>query len=120
VQSLAFPMRLQSNGLLQRQDAMTSVIALLQVMARTPAGSWAGCPEFGLRDLFEGGRQRIEVGRVAMDRINSVFAELGLDQYTVSDVSRELSAHQDIDTYAITINNVAADESIVTVVAYEQ
>ena len=120
MQSLAFPMRLQSNGFLQRQDALTSVIALLQVMARTPAGSWAGCPEFGLRDLFESSRQRIDVGRVAMDRINLVFADLGLDQYQVSDVSRELSAQRDIDTYAITINNTAAAESVVTVVAYEQ
>lgn len=120
MQSLAFPMRLRPNGLLQRQDAMAAVIALLQMMARTPAGSWAACPAFGLRDLFEGSRQRTDVGRLAMARINDVFADLGLHHYEVSDVSRELSPQRDTDTYAITINNTAAAESVVTVVAYEQ
>ena len=40
VQFLAFPMRLGENGLLRRQERATALMSLLQMMARTPQGSW--------------------------------------------------------------------------------
>jgi hypothetical protein len=121
MQALAFPMRLQENGLLRRQDQTASVVELLQVMARTPAGSWQGCPKFGLRDLFEDSRRRADVARLAMQRINEVFGDLGLGSYVVTEVVRELSPQRETDTYAITISNrVVANESFTTIVTRQQ
>ena len=119
MQSLAFPMRLQENGLLRREERSTSVLALLQMMARTPQGSWSACPQFGLRDLFEHGRTRADLPRVAADRINSTFADLGLQDYLVTEVVRELSANRDVDTYSITLQNKTTAETLKTNFAQE-
>ena len=120
MQSLAFPMRMQENGLLRRDEGGGSLIALLQMMARTPAGSWAACPSFGLRDLFENGRLRADAARLAQGRINEALEELGLDHYTVTEVVRELSAQRETDTYTITVENTATSESYSTHLAYEE
>ena len=117
--SLAFPMRLQESGLLRREDPVASVISLLQVMARTPAGSWPGSASFGLRDLFESNRQRADVARLALERINDVFADLGLTEYTVTDVVRELSPGRDTDTYSISIEQSGSREVFTTFVSHE-
>lgn len=119
MQCIAFPMRLQQNGLLQRDSQTASLISLLQVMARTPAGSWAACPEFGLRDLFEGSRQRADVARIATERINRVFKDLDLSGFCVSDIVREISANRDTDTYSITIARTGYDESFTTTLSYD-
>ena len=114
MQTLAFPIRLQENGLLRRQDEIASILGLLQVMARTPAGSWEGSPRFGLRDLFEVQRQRADLARVAMQRLNEVFEDLGITNYVVTEVVRELSSQRDIDTYSITIGNANSEERYTT------
>ena len=119
MQSLAFPMRLQENGLLARSDKAASLIALLQLMARTPAGSWQACESFGLRDLFENSRQRPDAARLAMERINRAFEDLGIDDYSVSEVVHEVSAGQDVDTYSITLENQVNAESFTTHVVKE-
>jgi hypothetical protein len=119
VQSIAFPMRLQENGLLQRDDKATSLIALLRIMASTPAGSWAACPSFGLRDLFENSRQRADVAMLAAARINETFFELGIENYVVTEVVRELSPGRETDTYSITLENSANAEVFTTQVVPE-
>src|SRR6201999_2093247 len=91
MQVIAFPMRLRENGLLERDSQSASLMQLLQVMARTPAGTWAACPEFGLRDLFEDQRLRSDVARLAMERINRVFVDLGLGDFTITEIVREIS-----------------------------
>lgn len=118
MQSLAFPIRLQENGLLRRGDRSASVLALLQMMARTPQGSWAGSETFGLRDLFEQ-RQRADIPRLAAERIRSTFADLGITEYTVAEVVREISANRDTDTYSITLENAATAETLRTTVSQE-
>ena len=119
MRALAFPMRLQENGLLQRQDRTQSILDLLHVMARTPAGSWPGSSTFGLRDLFETRELRGDVLRMAMQRINGTFKELGLGEFTVTDVSREPSAQAGVDQYSITIESSVSDERIMTSVSRE-
>ena len=114
MQSLAFPMHLQENGLLRRSEKSASVLALLQMMARTPAGSWKACPEFGLRDLFENGRGRADVARLAAERITAAFRELGIEGYAVTEVVREVSPNRDTDTYSITLQNAATAETLRT------
>ena len=114
MQSLAFPMRLQENGLLRRDERSASVLSLLQMMARTPQGSWQACPQFGLRDLFEHGRQRADLPRLAADRINGTLTDLGIHEYIVTEVVRELSANRDVDTYSITLENKTTAETLTT------
>lgn len=116
---LTSPLRLQENGLLQRGSQAASVIALLQVMARTPRGSWPGCPAFGLRDLFEDSRLRADAARLAMERINETLADLELNNYVVTEVVREISPGRDMDTYSISLELAGSRESVRTTVAYE-
>lgn len=117
--SIAFPMRLQENGLLQRGDKATALIALLKMMASTPAGSWAACPTFGLRDLFESSRQRADVATLAAIRINEAFLDLGIENYVVTEVVREVSPGRETDTYSITLENSANAETFTTQVVHE-
>ncbi|MGI4981527.1 MAG: hypothetical protein ACRYHB_14175 [Janthinobacterium lividum] len=107
-------MRLQENGLLRRTERSASILALLQMMARTPQGSWSACPQFGLRDLFEHSRTRADLPRLATERINGALIDLGLTDYTVVEVVRELSANRDVDTYSITLENVTTAETLTT------
>ncbi len=118
MQSIAFPMRLQENGFLRREDTTVALVSLLQVMARTPRGSWPACPSFGLRDLFENSRQQADTGSQAMHRINEAFLDLGITSHIVSEVARELSPGREVDTYAITLQGQAASESFSTSLAY--
>lgn len=119
MQSIAFPMRLQENGLLRRADGVNALIALLKIMASTPAGSWAACPNFGLRDLFENSRQRADVATLAATRINETFRDLGIDNYVVTEVVREISPGRETDTYSITLENSAKAEVFTTQVVHE-
>ncbi|WP_419805291.1 hypothetical protein [Terriglobus sp.] len=119
MQSIAFPLRLQESGLLRRDDRAASVLSLLQVMARTPQGSWRACPEFGLRDLFEDGRQRADLPRLVAERINGSLADLGLEEYQVTEVIREISSNRDMDAYSIRLENQGTAESLTTSVVYE-
>ncbi len=120
MQVLAFPLRLRDNGLLTRQDQAASIVDLLHVMARTPAGSWQGLPAFGLRDLLEGVRPRVDVVRVATQRINDAFLELGIEGFVVTDMVREPSQGAEGDTYSITFSRVATSETFATAVSFQQ
>ena len=119
MQTIAIPLRLQENGLLRRDDSVRSLLSFLDVMARTPQGSWSACPGFGLRDLFESGRQRADLARVAADRINETFQDLGMTDYVVTEVLREVSNNRDIDTYSITLQHTATADLITTSIARE-
>ncbi len=107
-------MRLRENGLLRRQDRTNAIINLLHVMARTPAGSWAGSPSFGLRDLFESRESRADIPRLAMLRINETFKELGLGDFVVAGMTKEPSSQKGLDQYAITIQSNMTDERFST------
>ena len=120
MQTLAFPLRLHENGLLRRSDVVTSLVALLQTMARTPQGSWRACPSFGLRDLFEDHRQRADVPRIAQERINQSLAELGMEQYMVTDVIREIGNQREMDVYSITLMDVSSSAEFNTQVMSER
>jgi len=109
VSSLAYPIRLQENGLLERGERIASLVALLKMMAQTTQGSWSACPSFGLRDLFEN-RLRADTARLAQQRINHSLEELGIADYVVTDVVREISAQQETDTYSITMQCRGSNE----------
>ncbi len=119
MQTLAIPLSLQENGLLGRVDGTRSLLAFLDAMARTPQGSWKACPAFGLRDLFEGGHQRADLARLALDRINGSFQELGMTEYVAIEVVRELSANRETDAYSITLQHTGTAELMTTALGQE-
>jgi hypothetical protein len=87
--SIAFPLRLQQ-GLLQKTDDQGAYLTLLEIMARTPRGSWHGHPLFGFHEFFaevtkEGlsPESRIRIAEKAANEINTVLADLGLTRYRV-------------------------------------
>jgi hypothetical protein len=87
--SIAFPLRL-SRGLLQKTDERDAYLMLLEIMARTPRGSWAGHHLFGFREFFpevfkEGlsPESRAHLTTTTVKEINAVLADLGLTRYRV-------------------------------------
>jgi hypothetical protein len=118
--SLSFPMRLQQNGLLERGEQVASLIALLQMMARTPQGSWQACPAFGFRDLFEDRRLRSDTAALTQIRINATLEDLGITDYVVTDVVREISSLNEMETYSITLQDCRSHELFNTSVVSEQ
>lgn len=105
--------------MLTRQDRLASVLHLLQVMARTPAGSWPGSENFGLRDLLEGRNRRGEIPRIAMDRINYCFEDLGLGEFAVTEFIREDMQQSGLDSYSVTIALVGTEATVTTTVSRE-
>jgi len=75
----------------------------MQLMARTPGGSWKACPNFGLRDLLESGRRSADVPRLAQERANAALQDLGFTDFTVEEIVREVSERRDYDIYAVTL-----------------
>jgi len=87
--SIAFPLRLRQ-GLLQKTDEREAYLMLLEIMARTPRGSWPGHSSFGFQEFFseitkEGLPQesRTRIAEVVAKEINGVLADLGLARYRV-------------------------------------
>ena len=119
METVAIPLRLQENGLLQREGKNQSVLALLAIMARTPQGSWQGCPVFGLRDLFEDRGNRADLARAVAERINETFADLGMQDYVVTEVVRELSSTRETDTYTLRLEDKVTAELLTTAVSSE-
>ena len=106
---LSFPLRLRDGGMLQRTEETSALLALLQMMAVTPGGAWTACPSFGLRDLLESGRQRADSPRLALERANQAFEDMGITGYRVQEILRENAQRTDFDVYTITL--VAAHSS---------
>ena len=93
--SIAFPLRL-SRGLLQKTDERDAYLMLLEIMARTPRGSWAGHPLFGFREFFpevskEGlsPESRALLTATTAKEINTVLVDLGLTRYRVDSLIPE-------------------------------
>ena len=87
--SIVFPFRLEQ-GLLRKTDEREAYLMLLEIMARTPQGSWSGHPLFGFREFFpeatkEGltTEMRRRIAEKTVHEINAVLADLGLVRYRV-------------------------------------
>jgi hypothetical protein len=72
-------------------------------MARTPAGSFAGCRSFGVRDYFEGMRLRPDGLARAAKAINAAFDDLGITDFRLEAIVKEPASNPDVDTYSLTI-----------------
>ena len=107
---LSFPLRLRDGGTLERTQEPAAVLAFLQTMALTPGGSWAACPEFGLRDLLENPGRRADIPRLALERANQALAIMGIQSFEVASIVRELSARPDHETYSVTLVARGSDQ----------
>lgn len=100
---LSFPLRLREGGTLQRTEEPAAILSFLYAMALTPGGSWTACPDFGIRDLLEAGRQRADSPRLAMERANRAFEDLGITGYRVQEIVKENTQRADFDVYSVTL-----------------
>ena len=99
---IGFPLRFE-DGRLRRSSEPEVIVALVEAMARTPGGSWAGSPSFGLRDLLEDARVRPAVTSTMIAKLNLALAELGITSYRVEAMARELSVSRGVDCYVLTL-----------------
>jgi hypothetical protein len=99
---IAFPLRLEG-GFLKRTGEAEAVLRFIEMMARTPGGSWAGCPSFGVRHFFENMRLRPEGLRQAEKAINDTLADLGITHYRLKSIQKEPGPNPDVDVYTLTI-----------------
>lgn len=106
---ISFPLRFQ-NAFLLRTGEVESVVALIQLMAATPSGSWGGCLSFGVRDIFEGARAHPDAVKAATEQINSALEDLEIKSYRVAGIAKEPATERDVDSYVVTIVSTA-DES---------
>jgi hypothetical protein len=95
--SIAFPIRLRQ-GLLERSDEREVYLTLVAVMARTPCGSWPGHASFGFNELFSEitkygltPEARARILLAAVQKINSVLADLGLTRYQLESLVPDAS-----------------------------
>src|SRR5262249_6771466 len=106
---IAFPLRFQ-NAFLQRTGEVESVVALVRLMASTPSGSWGGCSDFGVRDIFEGARIQPEAPRIAAEKMNRALEDLEIKSYRIAGIVKEPATERDVDVYTVMIVSTA-DES---------
>jgi hypothetical protein len=99
---IAFPLRFEG-GLLRRSSEPEAIVALVESMARTPGGSWAGSSAFGLRDLLEDARQRPTVVPTMVAKLNLALTELGITSYRVEAMDREPSVSHGVESYALAL-----------------
>jgi hypothetical protein len=92
-----------NGGFLQRCDEPEAVLALLRVMANTPYGSWAGCPQFGLRELMEQTSARRESVQLTVQEMNNVLQELGIVNFRVEGITRESPPGAEISSWVVTL-----------------
>lgn len=116
---LSFPMRVENGGLLRRTERVSAILSLIQFMAVTPGGSWKACPNFGIRDLLENGRQRADTQRLALERANLSLQDLGFTDFVVEDLVREVSDQRNLDIYTVTIVSTSTAERFKTAVQSE-
>lgn len=117
---LSFPLRLREGGTLYRTGEASAVLSFLHAMALTPGGSWTACSDFGFRDLLESGRQRADSPRLAMERANRAFDELGITGYRVQEIVRETTQRADYDVYSVTLVATDGSEQYSTRISAEQ
>jgi hypothetical protein len=116
---LSFPLRLREGGTLHRTEESSALLAFLHAMAITPGGSWTACPNFGFRDLLESGRQRADSPRLAMERANRAFDDLGIVGYRVQEIARENTQRSDFDVYSVTLIATSSAETYSTRISAE-
>jgi hypothetical protein len=108
---VAFPMRLE-NGFLRRFDEPSAVLSLIEIMARTPHGSWKGGIHFGLREYLQGAGGRPILAKAAVDELNHALLDLGIGKYKVESIVRDTEAEHGSNVYAISLKTVDGQSQV--------
>lgn len=116
---LTFPLRLREGGVLHRTEEADAIVRFLHVMAATPAGTWKGCPAFGLRDLLEATMQSAERCRLMVERTNGVFTDLGVLDYRIEEITQQGSVDGSSQEFSIVVCDVRRRKTVVTRVLEE-
>jgi hypothetical protein len=101
---IGFPVRLE-NGFLKRFDEPSAIVSLIEMMARTPHGSWGGSRHFGFRDYVQRSEGRPELARIALDELNRALLDLGIQKYKVESITRESAKGQESDVFSIHLSS---------------
>lgn len=99
-------MRLEG-GFLRRCSVPEAVLSLIRVMANTPHGSWAACPEFGFRDLLEESNTRPEKIGEAIEVLNRALESLGVVNFRVEAMTRDSAVGAEIGQWTIILTSTA-------------
>lgn len=110
---IEFPLRLEGS-FLKRTGEPEAILRFIEMMARTPGGSWPGCRTFGVRQYFEGMRTRPEGLKQAEKAINDTLADLGIRHYRLQSIRRDPSPNADVDVYSVTIVSTADPGAVLT------
>ncbi len=84
-------------------------------MARTPAGSFAGCRSFGLRDYFEGMRLRPDGLNQAAKAVNAALQDLGITNFRLEAIVKEPNSNPDVDNYSLILVDTEGHKFATTV-----
>lgn len=103
---LAFPLRLEG-GFLKRCSEVNAIVCLVNLMAKTPHGSWIGGAHFGLREFFEEARGQPGLPAQAVKELNLALQELGILDYRVEEIVKEPQMQAEIDSYSLKIVSTA-------------
>ena len=79
MRSVALPLRITSDGQLERGDDTDQVLRLIQAMASTTATQWAHAPWFGLYEHFVNANMALQEQPLLVDAINTALTNLGVD-----------------------------------------
>lgn len=94
-----------NEGFLRRCSGPEAVLSLIGVMANTPQGSWAGCPQFGFRDLLEESNTRPEKIGVAVQALNRVLEDLGVNSFRVEAMTRDSAVGAEVGQWTIILTS---------------
>jgi hypothetical protein len=100
-QTLALPLTIGRNGAFVRQDRSDAIVAVIGVMASTPAGFWPHAPWFGFREALEASRAQVEQVSGADDAIREALRHLGVTGITVT--IRRVELDDDVHEFAIQV-----------------
>jgi hypothetical protein len=110
---IAFPVRINSRGWLQRCDtAEAAIVSVFKIMARTSSlGGWRGVPDFGLREALAEMGLRRSLHTDVITSLNRALAELGIDWFGVDSVVREPGSEMGRSSFTInvTVSGKGAD-----------
>jgi hypothetical protein len=86
VNTLALPLRVGRDGLLERDDHVTALLSVIRAMAFSPRSTWAHAPWFGLQEVFENANTEREDQHDIQDALNRGLAGLGVTWASVGPV----------------------------------
>lgn len=85
---LSLPLRITPEGQLERTDAVSSLLGMIQAMAATSRTAWPHAPWFGMQELFAEASLDVQEHPRLVAALNAAFAGLGVGWARVSAVRR--------------------------------